>query len=169
MLPPARKRPRRGAGGRSRKLIELEGEAQSEHDEHVDCIVLARDQLAQRVGARPRSSQSLVETAGVARGQDMLERREVLGALVLRPGAGQRSGPGWIRQPPGDEQVDGTRELLLTRDLLRRRPAQRTQRNDVCEHLLRRPAARQPAQERKQVLQIEAGEEQVDELAIRSS
>ena len=95
----------------------------------------------------------------------MLERREVLGALVLRPGVGQRSGPGGIGQSPGDEQVDGPRELLLTRDLLRRCPAQRTQRHDVREHLLRRLAAHAPAQEREQVVQIEAGEEQVDELA----
>src|SRR5207253_9053782 len=146
-------------------LVELEREAQAEHDENVDRIVLARNQLAQRVGARSRSSQSLVEMTRVARRDGVLERREVLGALVLRPGAGQRPGPGGIRQSPGDEQVNGPRELLLARDLLPRCPAQRAQRYDVREHLLRRLAAHPPAQEREQVVQIEAGEEQVDELA----
>jgi hypothetical protein len=56
---------------------------------------------------------------------------------------------------------------VLTRDLAAGRSAQRAQRYDVCEHLLRRPAPCQPAQERKQVLQIEAGQQQVDELAGR--
>ena len=104
------------------ELVELEREAQAQHDEHVDRVVLARDELAQRVGARPRSSQSLLETPRVARRQGVLERGEILGALVLRPGVGQRSGPGGIRQSPGDEQVDGPRELLLARDLLRPQP-----------------------------------------------
>ena len=70
-----------------------------------------------------------------------------------------------VGQSPGDEQFHDPRELLLTRDFLRCCPAQRTQRYDVREHLLRRLAARPPAQERKQVVQIEVGEEQVDELA----
>ena len=97
--------------------------------------------------------------------QNVLERREILGALVLRPGVGQRPRCGGIGQPPGDEQVDDARELLLARDLLRRRPAEHAERYDVREHLLRCLAARAPAQEREQVVQIEAGEEQVDELA----
>ena len=69
------------------------------------------------------------------------------------------------RQPPGDEQVDDRAELVLARDLLPRRTAEHAERDEVRDHLLRCLVARPPAQQREQVVQIEAREEQVDELA----
>ena len=147
------------------ELVELQREAQAEHDENVDRVVLARDQLAQRVGARPRNAKGLVEMARVVYCEDVLERREIFGALVLRPGVGKRPGPGGIGQPPGDEQVDGPRELLLARDLLAAAPPSAPSGTTFASTCSGGLAARAPAQEREQVVQVEAGEEQVDELA----
>ena len=166
MLPPARKRPALGARRQVGELVELEREAQAEHDEHVDRVVLARDQLAQRVGVRPRSSQSLRRDDRAWRA---VRACSSAARSSVRSYSGQASASaralGGIGQPPGDEQVDGPRELLLARDLLRRGPAERTERDDVREHLLRRLAADPSAQQREQVVQVEAGEQQVDELA----
>ena len=93
ILPPARKRPWRGRRRQLGQLVQLECETQAKHDQHVDCVMLARDELAQRTRRpdpqRPSASSTLER---VARCQGMLEGRQVFGALVLGPSVGERAG-----------------------------------------------------------------------------
>ena len=119
--------------------------AQAQRDEEVALVDLAPHEPEQRPHRPGRGG----ERGGGARrvvGDDRsLERREILGALVLGEGGAQRTGLLAVRRRAG-EQVDGARELALAQDLARRavRPAspRRQRGRRVLGRVLRRRPGR---------------------------